>query len=240
MENNPYAPSASSLVSPSEPVLEEAGTGFRDLSGISGKLSILLLLGLVLHIVGIASSLMQANLLSHPPYTLAQASANDLRERLVHVGQFILLLITMIVFGRWIYLAHKNLPELGARYLRFTPGWSVGCFFVPFLNLWAPYQAMRDLAKASRNPHQWQLEDTSFLIVLWWILWLIEQALSNAGFRLSLNAHTLEEYQAMTLVHIVSGVLSLPVYIIARYIVRRVWKDQSETYTHMTLGGAAA
>jgi hypothetical protein len=43
MENNPYAPSASSLLeAPGVVAREDATTGFRDLSGISGKLALLL------------------------------------------------------------------------------------------------------------------------------------------------------------------------------------------------------
>src|SRR6185503_6280418 len=142
MENNPYAPSASSLGAAAAPVVEETATGFRDIGGISSKLSILLLIGGVWRALGVVSSVMQYNLLAHPPYTMAQATANDMRERLMSFGAGILFLITVIVFGRWIYRAHQNLPELGVRHLNFTPGWAVGCLFVPIVNLWAPYQAM--------------------------------------------------------------------------------------------------
>jgi hypothetical protein len=117
MENNPYAPSASSLEgAPEDIAREDATTGFRDLSGTSRKLTVLLLIGAGLHVLGLVSAFMQLDLLTHPPYTHAQATANDLRERLMNSGQLILFLVTAIVFGRWIYLAQKNLPELGARY----------------------------------------------------------------------------------------------------------------------------
>jgi hypothetical protein len=117
MENNPYAPSASSLEgAPEDIAREDATTGFRDLSGTSRKLTVLLLIGAGLHGLGLVSAFMQLDLLTHPPYTHALATANDLRERLMNSGQLILFLVTAIVFGRWIYLAQKNLPELGARY----------------------------------------------------------------------------------------------------------------------------
>ena len=32
---------------------------------------------------------------------------------------------------------------------------------------------------------------------------------------------------------IVSGTLAVPQYLLARYIVRRVWRDQSETFAQM-------
>src|SRR5262249_15612306 len=89
MEDNPYAPPASSLNAASGVVRYEAGTEFRDLSGISSTLSILLLVGVGSHILQCISSLMQLNLLSHSPYTVEEANANDLRERLVSIGALV-------------------------------------------------------------------------------------------------------------------------------------------------------
>lgn len=232
MENNPYAPSASSLGA-TAPIVEDTATGFGDISGISSKLSVLLVIGGVWRALAVVSSFMQYHLLSNPPYTMAQATANDMRERLMVFGSGVLFVITAIVFGRWIYRAHKNLPELGVRHPHFTPGWAVGCFFVPIVNLWAPYQAMRDLAKGSRSPRQWELEDTPVLIVIWWILWLLVEFTSNAVFQMSARAHSLQALQEATVLRIVSGTLAVPQYFLARYIVRRVWRDQSETFAQM-------
>jgi hypothetical protein len=147
--------------------------------------------------------------------------------------------ITVIVFGRWIYLAHKNLPELGARYLHFTPGWAVGSLFVPLVNLWAPYQAMRDLAKASRQPVRWDLEDASPLIFIWWILWLIVNFVDGVVARSETGDHTREALETWTFVQIVSRVLSVPLYLLAFFIVRRVWRDQANNYFQMTNIAAA-
>lgn len=144
------------------------------------------------------------------------------------------------MFGRWIYLAQRNLPELGARLLRFTPGWSVGCFFIPLLNLWAPCQAMNQLVRASRNPRQWELEDTPPLIIAWWILWLIAQVLGNSVFRGGMAAKTAAAIYSATQLDIALSVASVPLYLLAWLIVRRVWRDQSVTYAQTTLGQTAA
>ena len=230
MENNPYAAPASSLLGAAG---EGTTTGFRDLSGISRKLSWLLLIGAGLHVLGLISSFMQLSLVTHPPFSVAQANANDFRERLVSSVQLILFLTTAIVFGRWIYLAQKNLPELGARSLRFGPGWSLGVFFVPVLNLWAPYQAMGDLAKASRDPRTWQLEDTPVLILVWWIMWLLVSAIGYGLRNVSSNVHTVERLEVVTELEIAYGVLSLLLFLLACYIVRRIWRDQSENFAQI-------
>jgi hypothetical protein len=47
-------------------------------------------------------------------------------ERVISLLQPLLCFFTVIAFLRWIYLAHKNLPDIGARYLKCSPGWAVG------------------------------------------------------------------------------------------------------------------
>lgn len=64
---------------------------------------------------------------------------NDSLERLVSA---LFHFVTICVCGRWIYVAHKNLPALGAENLRFRPGLAVGSFFIPIYNLWGPFQAV--------------------------------------------------------------------------------------------------
>src|SRR3546814_14063468 len=49
---------------------------------------------------------------------------------------------------------------------------SVGWFFVPIANLWMPFQAMRQLSKASAKPGDWEAADTSALLAWWWLFWL--------------------------------------------------------------------
>jgi len=236
MQSNPYAPSPSTLKDASQGALEQGASGFRDLGGITRILSMLLLVGAGCEALSLVSSLMQLNLLEHAPYSKALADANDERERVVHGAQFILYLVTMVFFARWIYLAHKNLPELGARLLHFTPGWAVGSLFIPILSWWLPYRAMRDLAKASRNPWRWDLEDTPTVIVIWWILWLLVEFAGSGALQVSSRDRTLRGFENLTLYQCVSSVLSVPLYLLARYIVRRVWRDQSDTFTRSGAG----
>src|SRR5947209_8456564 len=106
-----------------------------DLGGRTKALVVLLVLGIVMAIVSLASSWFQYELLGRA-YTDAEADANDARQQAVGAAQVLLRLTTVVVFGMWIYRANHNVRALGARELRYTPGWAVGWFFVPILNLW--------------------------------------------------------------------------------------------------------
>lgn len=79
-----------------------------------------------------------------------------------------------VAFCRWFYRAYANLPALGERHPRFTPGWAIGYFFIPVLNLFRPYQAAKEIWAASTGrPHG--------LLVAWWALWLFANFAGNAS-----------------------------------------------------------
>jgi hypothetical protein len=54
-----------------------------------------------------------------------------------------------ILYCRWLYRAYEDNAHLGGSPLRFSPSYAVGAFFIPIVNLWQPYQAIRDLYVAS-------------------------------------------------------------------------------------------
>ena len=58
----------------------------------------------------------------------------------------------------------------------------------------------------------------------------------SSDFRGEGEADQLEE---VTIMEIASGVLSVPLCLLACYIVHRVWRDQSETYAQMSSGSTA-
>lgn len=58
-------------------------------------------------------------------------------------------LITSIAYMRWQRVASKNLKALGSRFPRFSPGWNVGCWFVPIANFYWPYQAVVEIWRLS-------------------------------------------------------------------------------------------
>jgi hypothetical protein len=78
----------------------------------------------------------------HAGQTLPAVPQQPLWSSLSSLAAFAVLPVE-IVFLAWQYRAAQV-----ARALRYpashSPGWGVGCWFVPVVNLWMPYQAMRD------------------------------------------------------------------------------------------------
>jgi hypothetical protein len=187
----PQAPSAPSAAS------------FRDPTTITRVLTIVLWVALALDVIAVASGLLEYNLLQAIQSgsitgsdMTAAADANDFRQRLIGIGQIGMYVITVIVFARWIYVLNANKTPLGAAALSFTPGWAVGWFFIPFANLWKPYQAMKELWLVSADPLRWQQQQRSQLLPWWWFLWLLANILGQLSFRLSFHATDISDIVA--------------------------------------------
>jgi hypothetical protein len=72
----------------------------------------------------------------------------------------------------WQYRAASAARALGFPALR-SPGWGVGCWFVPIVNLWMPYQAVRDCLPPD-DPNR-------RLVLRWWLTLLAMGWLSTGA-----------------------------------------------------------
>jgi hypothetical protein len=103
----------------------------------------------------------------------AQVEANDARQKMIGLIYIAIWLVLAVLILKWIYRANFNARQLGASGMQFTPGWSVGWYFIPVACLWKPYQAMNEIWKASANPQDWQNQQGSPLLGWWWFLWIV-------------------------------------------------------------------
>lgn len=92
------------------------------------------------------------------------------------------------LFLTWLYRMYKNLfwfSAAGELPPRYTPGWSVGCWFVPIMNLFRPAQVMADVFLISDPGSTAEAPYTmSRLVQAWWAVWLISTVFANIAARL--------------------------------------------------------
>ncbi|WP_159068634.1 DUF4328 domain-containing protein [Neisseria wadsworthii] len=103
-------------------------------------------------------------------------------------------LTSAILVCCWLYRAAANARALGAE-MSIKPGWAVGGFFIPFLNLVMPYQATKEIwlhAAQDRKP-------SAIPVNTWWITWLI----GSIGERIIYKTES----------HLESVHLTLPIYL---------------------------
>lgn len=211
MTDDPYKPSAKIPRSP-KPTWSYA---FRDVSGRTVALQVLFWIGVAVALVALVSDLMQAQLLSDMiagrRVSHAEADSHDSRQGLLRVLEFILFVITAVVFLMWVHRANSNARVLATGRMEFTPGWSVGWFFVPIWNLWKPFQVLREIWRVSQEGARHQ--KPTGLVVVWWTLLL---------------ACMVVKLQAATLIRLVSHMLQVGLCIVAVLMVSRILRMQLE------------
>ena len=171
----------------------------------------------------------------------ATAEANDARQLAISVILIISALFCLVTLLVWIYAAHSNLPAFGARALEFTPGWAVGYFFIPIVNLWKPYQAVREIyTRSDPGPLVGRVVSSAGILGWWWGLRIISaivgRVLGAGG-----SQPTLESLIAMSIGAIIVIVaLDLPMLAAQFLIIQRVQRFQDEHYALLQAAAAPA
>ena len=181
-----------------------------------------------LEIVSLISGYFQHNLLkslSAGEYVSdAAASANDLRESMVGFISIIALVISGVTFIQWFRRAYFNLHQK-LDYLANSEGWAAGAWFVPFVNLYKPFQIMRELyletkEYLSNRGVVFQEAFTTNTLGVWWALWIMSSLVSQVVFRLSMDAETVEEFITSTKVSMLGNVLGIPLALITVKVIK--------------------
>lgn len=118
-----------------------------------------------------------AELMANPEAPLPETAANPMLAmspgelaalQLVNTAQLGLTILLLI----WVYRAATAAAQLGIPARR-SPGWAVGSWFIPVLNLWWPYQSLRDMlpnGNAMRGR-----------VLQLWVAWIAGGAIALAG-----------------------------------------------------------
>jgi hypothetical protein len=174
-------------------------------------------------VVAIASGAAEYRLLG-TDYTIEEADANDQRQAAVGIIQFLLLIVTAILFIRWFKRAYENVDALG-RERRYGTGWAIGAWFVPILNLWRPKQIANDIWRASNE--RADDEGVSPLLTLWWAAFLVANWIYYAAARVSFSAETVDEFRRAAVVYMVADGLDLVAAVLAIWVVRTITARQA-------------
>jgi hypothetical protein len=81
-------------------------------------------------------------------------------------------LFSVVIFLFWLYHSYRNLLAFNTQGLAYSPGFAIGSWFIPLVNIALPFIIFQELWKAS-NPltkgTNWKRTQASFAIILWWI-----------------------------------------------------------------------
>lgn len=193
---------------------------------------ILLVVGIV---IGVASILVLMLELAYPPLADDEELGDNLGavvvlllQTAVGIIQFLVYVATVVFFCMWLHRSYKNLRALGAWGIGYSPEWAVGSFFVPLVNLFVPYRAVKELwQKSLQGPTYFASDSPSAIFPLWWLFWLLANFASNTCFRMSWREVVSRD--TIAVVCILSDVLTIAAAIFAITVVTAITQRQEES-----------
>jgi hypothetical protein len=103
------------------------------------------------------------------------------RARAVSWLEIVTGIASAVLFIPMLARINQNARTLGTPDLDATPGWTIGCFLVPILNLYKPHKVVQELWKSSSPaPRPWRTNPASLLVTVWWLQRLFDGGWSQA------------------------------------------------------------
>ncbi|WP_052813595.1 DUF4328 domain-containing protein [Shewanella sp. cp20] len=164
---------------------------------------------------------------------VADGEANDQRQLGVGLLYLSVFIVSGVMILKWIYRANFNARQLGAEEMRFTPGWSIGYYFIPILCIWKPYQAMNEIWQASHDPDNWSLNDFNSSVSLWWLLWIVSNILGQAVYRFADKAEELQDFINANLVSQLSEVVSILLAFATLKLISHIYRAQTKSFARV-------
>ncbi len=160
--------------------------------------------------------------------------ASDVLNLCVAIVQMLMAVFLGVTFLRWVHRANKNLHELSPGSMTFSPGWSVGWYFIPIANLIKPYQAMKEIWFVA---HRQSLSKSSIL-GWWWALWIASNILSRLAMKSSLRAEDAQGYASSALIDAVSSGFDIILDLAALLLVTSIAKAYDTNYNERAMATA--
>lgn len=183
---------------------------------------------LVLEIASLISGYLQYNLLqtvvNGGEISIESANANDIREKVIGIIYMVFFLVSAIIFIQWFRRAYFNLHQWTA-YLSYSEGWAAGCWFVPILNWFRPYQIMKELYQKTKEllvEKDINIGSGITIGVLgwWWALWILNSVLGQVVYRYSLRAESIQDMTMATIAGMVSNIMGIPLALITIKVIK--------------------
>ncbi|HJR85140.1 MAG TPA: DUF4328 domain-containing protein [Nitrososphaeraceae archaeon] len=171
---------------------------------------------------------------------LSQIEINDYRVSIIGTIEFPLLILSSILFFYWFYRAYRNLESLGALGLTFNPKWVVGYFFIPFLCLWKPYEALKEIWKVSdpyntSEDYMWRSAKVSRVLAFWWITFVLSNMTGTLLLTGAFRTETLEDWIRLDMYDIAASIAIMISDAILIYIMKKISSRQEMKNSNLSL-----
>lgn len=216
---------------PVEPSAEEVSlepryTFTKDPARITAFLVFMLCACLGMEILDFIDHCWRFALIGAGRYSLTEFDGEAMFQLAIVACHFLIFIVTVVAFSKWVYRANLNSRGFGAADMKFTPGWSVGYYFIPFLNLVRPYQSMKEIWKVSLDPSDWQSKSATSTIRAWWGLWLVCGFLGRREDRAHMAAETVDAVASATGFSVLNNFLTICLCLVTISMILEITANQ--------------
>jgi hypothetical protein len=169
------------------------------------------------------------------PDVMQDLTMSDARVSFAAYSRVALFCAMALLFLFWVFRANSNARALGARDMRYTPGWSVGWFFVPFANLVMPFKVMREIWQASSDPGNPSARPSSGIVGWWWFTWLANTVVAYAVGVMFKNIDSLAAAQRVSAAAMVHDLVQIGLYVAIFALVKGIFDRQQYQATIVTV-----
>lgn len=170
----------------------------------------------------------------------ASTDASDRHQTIMGYAQAAIDLIFLVIWFVWVFKSNKLARALGATRMQYSPGWSIGWYFIPIANIFKPFLAMRELYMASMSPgyldmssEQEEMPGSLHVVTLWWLFWLADGWVGRIVFKYSLKAEAMDELVFVSKLNIFAELLNAASAVFCVLLVKLIWRAQSESFTRL-------
>ena len=156
--------------------------------------------------------------------SIETANANDTREQIIGIISLTAFVISSLTFIQWFRRAYCNL-HLRVNHLSHTEVWAARSWFVPIVNLYRPYQIMKELYQETKElliKKGLGLNEnfTTGFLGWWWTFWIINNAIGQFIFRYSMKAESIDELIISTVASMIGNVVGIPLALITVKVIK--------------------
>jgi len=160
-------------------------------------------------------------------YNYLDVNQFDMIYGLFAIFFLVILIITGIRFIQWFRRAYCNLNRVGINTDK-KEGWAAGSWFIPFYNLFAPQQIMKEIWNKTQKYYKETTEDEN-MVNHWWLLWVLCFILDNQSDGIG-SSFFGDDLEAQAIISICSNILWIPLTYTVVKLVKKISSFEKEMY----------
>lgn len=149
--------------------------------------------------------------------------------RFLGISLGVVVLASFVLYLVWQYHVNRNFHALGFENMSFSPGWSVGWWFIPLANLIQVPRVvgeLRRLAQATEAGRTWQVNQGTGLVIIWWLLYVLGTVADRIVVRRYLSSADINDYVTATWIGLGGSVCAIVASVLLIRIVQDIKRGQ--------------